>query len=103
MKIERQQHTQRDERLDIIVDDKYVFEIKVPRNRTTLRDLTAQLAEYKEQYPNICAIIADVSKVEPDENSELESNLSQSIKEYADKYKTNLGIQTIIKEISTRK
>ncbi len=104
MKVERQQYTQRNEKLDIIVDDKYVFEIKVPKNRSHLRDLTAQLDEYKEQYPNICAIITDISKVELDENSEpIESNLSQSIKEYADKYKTKLGIPTIIKEISTRK
>lgn len=33
--------TKKNERLDIIVDDEYVFEIKVPKNRTHLRDLTS--------------------------------------------------------------
>jgi len=104
MKVERQQYTKKNERLDILVDDKYVFEIKVPKNRTHLRDLTSQLEEYKEQYPNLCAVIADISKVELDEKSDpVESNLSQSIKEYADKYKMKLQVPTIIKELSTRK
>jgi len=104
MKVERQQYTKRNEKLDIVVDDKYVFEIKVPRNRTHLRNLTAQLEEYKEQFPNLCVVIADVSKMESDENSlPIESNLSQIIKEYVDIYKTKLNVPSIIKEISTRK
>lgn len=104
MKVERQQYTKKNEKLDIVVNDKYVFEIKVPRTKTDLRNLKAQLEEYKEQYPNLCAIIADVSKLEVDDNSlPLDSNLSQTIKEYADIYKTKLNVPTIIKEISTRK
>jgi len=98
-KVEREVRTKRGDKLDVVVDDKYVFELKVPKNRTDLRNLSAQLEEYIEQYPNICAVIADTSNVD----EEVESNLTQNIKEYSDKYKVKHDVQTLIFEIGTRK
>ena len=51
-----------------------------------LRNLSAQLEEYKEEYPNICAVIFD------DESK----NLTTDINEYVDKYKRNYGIHSIV-------
>jgi len=47
MKIERQVTTKSGDKLDILIDKKYVFELKVPKNKGELRDLSAQLDEYK--------------------------------------------------------
>jgi len=85
-KIRRQVTIQGNDILDILVDDKYAFELKVPRTRSDLRNLGAQLEEYQEQYPNLCAVIFDVD----------ESNLTQDIMDYSDKYKRNYGISSII-------
>lgn len=85
-KIRRQVTIQGNDILDILVDDKYAFELKVPRARSDLRNLGAQLEEYLEQYPNLCAVIFDVD----------ESNLTQDIIDYSDKYKRNYGISSII-------
>lgn len=85
-KIEREVLTKKGDKLDIVVDGKYVFELKVPDTRTTLRNLSAQLEEYKEEYPDICAIIFD------DETK----NLTSEINEYVDKYKRSLGIHSVI-------
>jgi len=72
--------------VDIIVDGKYAIEVKVPKNRTALRNLSAQLEEYKEEYPEICAVILDDKK----------RQLTNEIKSYVDKYKTKLGIESVI-------
>ena len=101
MKVEREVKTKQGDLLDIVVDDKYVFELKVPKNRTQLRNLSAQVEEYIEQYPNLCVVIADISKADLEE--ELESNLTQNITEYTDKYKVKFGVQTLIFNIQTRK
>lgn len=85
-KIEREVSTKRGDKLDILVDGKFVFELKVPQDRTMLRNLSAQLEEYKEEYPNICAVIFD------DESK----NLTTDINEYVDKYKRNYGIHSIV-------
>jgi hypothetical protein len=85
-KIEREVSTKRGDKLDIVVDGNFVFELKVPQDRTALRNLSAQLEEYKEEYPNICAVIYD------DESK----NLTTDINEYVDKYKKNYSIQSII-------
>ncbi|MHA7647346.1 hypothetical protein [Nitrosopumilus sp. S4] len=98
-KIEREVITQNKDKLDIVIDGKFVFELKVPKSRTDLRNLSAQLEEYSEQYPNVCAIIADTSKIAED----VESGLTQNIKQYADKYKVKLDIQSLVFEIVTRK
>lgn len=85
-KIHRQVTIQGRDILDILVDDEYAFELKVPHARADLRNLGGQLEEYQEQYPNICAVIYDV----------VDSGLSEDIADYADKYKRNYGIDTIV-------
>ena len=85
-KIRRQVSIKGNDILDILIDDAYAFELKVPRNRGDLRNLGAQLEEYAEMYPNICAIIFD----------DQETNLSQDIIDYTDKYRRNNGIQSIV-------
>ena len=84
--IEREVITSKGDKLDIFISRRYVLEVKVPQNRTDLRNLTAQLEEYKEQYPEICAIIFDDESL----------NLSQVIKDYVAKYERKLGIKSII-------
>ncbi len=98
-KIEREFDTKMKNELDIIVDGKFVFELKVPTSRAVLRDLGAQLEEYQEEYPNICAIIADTSEI--DEG--VEKGMPQHIKQYSDKYKVKYGIQTLMFKIKKRK
>lgn len=103
-KIERQLTTKNGELLDIVIDNKYVFELKVPRNRTHLRNLSAQIEEYIEQYSNLCVVIADTSRIQEDSKGEpVEANLTQHIKEYADKYKVKYGVQTLVFDIVTRR
>ena len=85
-KIRRQITIQDNDRLDILIDDKYAFELKVPKARSDLRNLGAQLSEYKEQYPNLCAIIYDDDDL----------NLSQDVIDYVDKFKRDYGISSII-------
>ena len=86
-KIRRQVQIKGGDRLDVLVDDKYVLELKVPKSRTDLRNLGAQLEEYKEDYPNICGIIFELEE---------ELDLSDDIVEYADKYKRNYHVPTIV-------
>lgn len=85
-KIRRQITIQGNDRLDILVDDKYAFELKVPKARADLRNLGAQISEYQEKYPNICAVIYDLDDL----------NLTQDIIDYVDKYKRDYGITSVI-------
>jgi len=62
--------------IDILVNDKYAFELKIPNNRTELRNLKAQLEEYQEEYPDICAVIIDNT----------DKRLTQQIMEYTELY-----------------
>ena len=104
MKVEREQQTKRGNELDILVENNYVFELKVPKVRNDLRALSAQVEEYLEEYPNLCVVIADVSKAEKiNEDEEIDSNLTQNIKEYADRYKMKYGVKTLIFQIQKRK
>jgi len=104
LKVERQITTKSGDQLDILVSNKFVFEIKVPKNRTDLRNLGAQLEEYKEEYPNLCAIIADISNIELDENEEeVETNLTQNIQQYADRYKIKHGVPSLVFNVVMRK
>lgn len=86
-KIQRQVTIKGGDILDIIIDDKYVFELKVPKEKSDLRNLSAQLEEYKEEYPNLCAVIFDLVD---------EKNLSDDIIEYVDKYKRNYHVPSVI-------
>jgi len=101
MEVEREVLTQIKDQIDILVDSKYAFELKVPKNRAELRNLSAQLEEYLEEYPKLCVVIADTSgRVLSDEKI---LNVTEEIKEYVDKYKEKLGVQTLVFEIGTRK
>jgi len=57
--VRREVELKNKDKLDILVNDKYAFELKIPEDRTTLRNLKAQLEEYQEEYPDICAVIVD--------------------------------------------
>jgi hypothetical protein len=67
MRIERQQSAPSGGRVDILIEGKYVLELKVPRSRDDLRNLSAQLEEYKEDFPYVCAVIADTQNVDEGE------------------------------------
>ena len=84
--VEREIRTERGDRIDVLVDGKFAFELKVPDERVKLRNLMAQLEEYKEQYNDVCAVILD--------NQNL--NLSDTIREYAERYQSKLGVRSII-------
>lgn len=85
-RIDREVTTKFGDKIDILVDGSYAFELKVPESRTTLRNMGAQLEEYREQYPNLCAVIYD----------DTERGLSQTINDYSDSYKRKYGIRTIV-------
>ena len=85
-KIRRQITIQGNDRLDVLVDDRHAFELKVPKQRSDLRNLGAQLSEYKESYPNICAVIYDLDDLD----------LSDDIADYVDRYKRDHGIHSIL-------
>ena len=85
-KIVREITTKHGDRIDVLIEDKYALELKIPDDRTKLRNLGAQIEEYVEQYPNLCAIIYD----------DQEKNLTQIIEDYVDKYKQNYGVPSII-------
>jgi hypothetical protein len=74
------------DRPDIIIDNKYVLEIKVPRDKSALRELLGQLDEYHEVYPDVCAVIFDDTTLE----------LSETIREYAKRYLEKYDIPTVI-------
>jgi len=73
--------------IDILVDGKYAIEVKIPNSRTELRNLSAQLEEYKEEFPNIIAFIL---------NNE-EKDLSEDIEYYTKRFKSKLDIESIVK------
>ena len=91
MRIERQQSAPSGGRVDILIEGKYVLELKVPRSRDDLRNLSAQLEEYKEDFPYVCAVIADTQNVDEDE-----------IKTYVDRYKSKYNIPSVVKVVRKR-
>lgn len=93
--IERQQKTKNGNKLDILIDNKFVFELKVPENKTKLRDFSAQLEEYSEEYDYICTVIAERKDLNV-------SDLGEIIKQYVDKYKSKMDIPSIVKEVKIR-
>jgi hypothetical protein len=93
--------------LDILVDNTYALEVKLPTTRTQLRNLKGQLEEYKEKYPFLGVVIGDKTKLATDRDSEFydsefEENLPVWIKEYTDKYKVDLGIRSVVFNIIRR-
>ena len=100
-KVERQITTKSGDQIDILIDGKYVLELKVPKKRTDLRNLLAQLDEYKEEYPYLCAIIADISGTE-DDVVVVEPRLAQNIKDYVDRYKVKLSVPSLVLNVKKR-
>ena len=107
-KIEREVTTKGGDKIDILIDDNYVLELKVPSGKDSLRSLSAQIEEYMEEFPLLAVVIADSSKFASDQDSEfydpdLEKGLTKKIIEYADKYKVKYGIKTLIFSVKKRK
>ena len=107
-KIEREVTTKGGDKIDILIDDNYVLELKVPSGKDSLRSLSAQIEEYMEEFPLLAVVIADKSDLVSDQDSEfydpdLEKGLTKKIIEYADKYKMKYGIKTLIFSVKKRK
>jgi len=104
LKIEREVIAKSGDKLDIVIDNDLVLELKVPKNKTHLRNLSAQLEEYAEEYPNLCAVIADISDQVSISNdgTELEARLTENIKEYTDRYLTKYKVPSIILNVGMR-
>ena len=93
--------------VDIVVDNVYALEVKLPTTRTQLRNLKGQLEEYQEKYPFLGVVIGDKTKLVTDSDSEFydsefEENLPVWIKEYTDKYKVDLGVRSVVFNIVKR-
>ena len=94
--------------IDIVIDNVYALEVKLPTTRTQLRNLKGQLEEYQEKYPFLGVVIGDKTKLVTDSDSEFydsefEENLPVWIKEYTDKYKVDLGIRSVVFNIVKRR
>ena len=107
-KIEREVITKRDNKIDILIDDNYVLELKIPSGKDSLRSLSAQIEEYMEEFPLLAVVIADKSDLVSDKDDsqfydpDLEKGLTKKIIEYADKYKVKYGIKTLIFSVKKR-
>ena len=73
--------------VDLLIDKKYAIEVKIPDNRIALRNAYAQLKEYQEEFPSIIVFILDNE----------DKNLTDDIITYTKKYRTELGIESVIK------
>jgi len=104
LKIEREVLAKYGDKLDIVINNDYVLELKVPKNRTHLRNLSAQLEEYAEEYPNLCVVIADISDQVSISNdgTELEARLTENIKEYTDRYLRKFKVPSIVLNVGMR-
>ena len=103
-KVERQVGTISGGRPDIVVDNKYALELKVPKQRADLRDLTGQLEEYAEEYSYLCAIIANTSESGSDITivDQKIAEMSQIIKEYVDRYRAKLSVPSLVFDVKKR-
>jgi len=100
LKIEREVTTKSGNELDIVIDNDYVLELKVPKSRTILRNLSAQLEEYAEEYPNLCAVMADTSGNKLPDGKILD--ITEDINDYADKYLRKFKVPSIILNVRMR-
>jgi len=83
--IRRKFRTKNGNEVDILIDQLYCLELKVPDSKTQLRNLSAQVEEYQEEYEVGIIIYEDESL-----------NLSETIQEYKKIYKKKYDIDTII-------
>ena len=108
-KVEREVKTKSGDKIDILIDDNYVLELKVPSGKDSLRSLSAQIEEYMEEFPLLAVVIADKSDLVSDKDDrefyddKFEPGLTQKIREYADKYKTKYGVRTLVFNVKKRK
>ena len=106
-KIEREAKTKGGDLVDLLIDNNYVLELKVPSSKTHLRALSAQIEEYMEEFPLLAVVIADKSDLVSDQDGEfydpdLDKELTKKIREYADKYKVKYGVRTLIFSVKKR-
>ena len=107
-KVEREVRTKSGDKIDILIDDNYVLELKIPSGKDSLRSLSAQIEEYMEEFPLLAVVIADKSDLVSDKDDsqfydpDLEKGLTKKIIEYADKYKVKYGIKTLIFSVKKR-
>jgi hypothetical protein len=104
LRVEREVLAKSGDKLDIVINDDLVLELKVPKNRTHLRNLSAQLEEYSEEYPNLCVVIADISGQVSISNdgTVLEARLTENIKEYTDRYLRKYKVPSIVLNVGMR-
>jgi hypothetical protein len=108
-KVEREVKTKSGDKIDILIDDNYVLELKVPSGKDSLRSLSAQIEEYMEEFPLLAVVIADKSDLVSDQDDHefydpnLEKGLTQRIKEYVDRYKVKYGVRTLVFNVKKRK
>lgn len=85
-KIEREVRIPSGGDIDIVIDNTFAIELKIPKDRTTLRNLIAQIDEYQEYYPNIAVLLLDVSL----------PNIGKHLDEYRQKYLEKYNAETIV-------
>ena len=83
--VEKEHQIDNESRIDILVDNRFAFEIKRAKSKTVLRNLSAQLDDYSESFPKICAILI----------VENESMLDM-VEDFKIKYKEKHNAETII-------
>ena len=91
--IEREVVLQSRDRVDIVIDDRFALELKVPTKRTNLRNLTAQIEEYLEEYDFLGVVIADTTE---ELEKEEDDPMTQNINEYVDRFKSKYGVQSVV-------
>ena len=85
--IEQEQLLKNGDKVDILIYKKFVIEVKVPDNKTALRNLYGQLKEYLEECQNICVFILDIGSLN-----------KVTIQHYVKRYKDDFGIESIVKK-----
>ena len=70
-----------------------MLELKVPTQRTALRNLTAQIEEYLEEFDFLGVVIADITQELEDED---EDPMTKNINEYVERFKSKYDVQTVV-------
>jgi len=88
----RQFSTGTQNRLDILIDGKFVIELKIPESPVVLRNLYGQLRDYWEEYDEICVFILRLDGFD-----------SKIIELWTERYKNDFGIESIVKDGEKKK
>ena len=78
--------------VDIVIDEDFGLELKIPNSRTDFRNLTAQLDEYSEYFSELSAVILVTDE-----------SLEKLAMEYSKRYGEKSGTYTVILRGSKRK